>query len=210
MTSFDITIDEGAFLVKFARKTIETYINNRRKLDLPKEGISKELMKKCGAFVTLNKLVEGHKQLRGCIGIIEGRYSLLEVVRDVAISAAVEDPRFYPVEPQEMKEVVIEVSVLTPPKLLEGKKVDAPKSIEVGKHGLIIESGWYKGLLLPQVATEYSWNAEEFLSQTCIKAGFPPDAWLLPDTRIYAFEAIIFAEEEPKGKVVRLALPSCK
>ena len=119
-----------------------------------------------------------------------------------ALSAAAEDPRFPPVKLEELNSIVFEVSVLTPPELVEVEKpTDYPSKIKVGQDGLIMERGYRKGLLLPQVPVELKWNEEEFLCQTAMKAGLPPDSWLLKDSKIYKFQAIIFEEASPKGKI---------
>ena len=108
-----------------------------------------------------------------------------------------------------MDGVVFEVSVLTPPELIQVESpLEYPKKIVIGRDGLILEKGFFKGLLLPQVPVEYGWDAEEYLAQLSMKAGLPPDAWLSKDAKIYRFTAEIFREEEPKGKIVRETLPS--
>jgi len=108
---------------------------------------------------------------------------------------------------QELDEVVFEISVLTPPEIVETKKAtEYPSRIKVGKHGLIVERGMYKGLLLPQVPVEWKWDEQEFLCQCSMKAGLPPDCWLINGTRIYKFEAIVFEEEAPNGKIIRKLL----
>ena len=139
-----------------------------------------------GAFVTLNK----DHQLRGCIGNIRGTEALYQTVSRMAIAAATEDPRFPPVRPEELDQITIEISVLTPL-----KKISSPEEIQIGRDGLYIEKGFYHGLLLPQVATEYGWNREEFLQHTCLKAGLPPDAWREGATT-YSFSAQVFNEQE--------------
>jgi uncharacterized protein (TIGR00296 family) len=107
----------------------------------------------------------------------------------------------------ELGSVVFEVSVLTPPERLETKDPkEYVKSIKVGEDGLIIERGYHKGLLLPQVPIEWGWQEEEFLCQCCMKAGLPPDSWLTRDAKIYKFRAIIFDEESPNGAIKRLSL----
>ncbi|MBU1006118.1 MAG: AmmeMemoRadiSam system protein B [Candidatus Omnitrophica bacterium] len=147
------------------------------------------LKENCGAFVTIKK----HGQLRGCIGYIMAVKPLSETVKDVARSAAIGDPRFAPMTEDELKDMEIEVSALTPL-----KRISDAKEIEVGKHGLYMKRGFYSGLLLPQVATEYGWDRETFLQHTCAKAGLPTDAWKDPSTEIYTFSADVFGEEKPK------------
>ena len=136
-----------------------------------------------GAFVTLH--LRG--RLRGCIGLIEAVKPLAETIQEMALSAAFGDPRFPPLTAQEFKDIDIEISVLSP--LRQIKNVD---EIQVGVHGLYIRHGSCRGLLLPQVATEYNWDRDTFLQQTCCKAGLPPMAWKDPQTEIYVFSADIF------------------
>jgi len=123
-------------------------------------------------------------------------------VIDAALSAATRDPRFPPVAPEELEQITFEVSVLTPPEHVKVEKpTDYPSKIKVGQDGLIIEKSYCKGLLLPQVPIELDWNEEEFLCQCSMKAGMSPDSWLLKDTKIYRFQAIIFEEALPKGQI---------
>ncbi len=180
--------EDGKFLVKLARETIETFIKEKKKLKVP-ENTPDSLKEELGVFVTLNK--DG--QLRGCIGYPEPIESLVKAVIDVAISAAVNDPRFSPVTINELNDLEIEVSVLTKPVLMEAKKPEEYiEKIKIGEDGLIIERGPYKGLLLPQVAVEWGWNVEEFLYNTCVKAGLTADCWIYPDVKIYKFSSQIF------------------
>lgn len=139
---------------------------------------------RAGAFVTLRVL----GQLRGCIGYPEPALPLIEVVERCAVSAAISDPRFPAVTASEWTRIELELSVLGP---IEA--VRDISEIEPGKHGLIVELGHRRGLLLPQVATEWKWDAAEFASQTCTKAGLPKDAWQ-KGAKLYRFEAEIFGE----------------
>ena len=185
-----ISEDEGKFLIKIAREAIETFIKERKKINVP-ENTPNTLKGDMGAFVTLNK--DG--LLRGCIGYPEPIAPLVNAVIDVAISAAVNDPRFSSVTVNELDDLEIEVSVLTKPELIEVEKPEEyMDKIKVGDDGLIIERGPYKGLLLPQVALEWGWNVEEFLYNTCVKAGLTADCWLYPDVKIYKFGSQIFSE----------------
>ena len=204
--SFQLSQDEGALLVHLARRAVENYLKTRRHSGLP-EGLSEKLLEPCGVFVTINTVKNNEKELRGCIGYPYPTTPLAEAVADSAINAATQDPRFSPLEPQELDRVVFEVSVLTPPQKIEVKN---PKEyctkIKVGEDGLIIERGMYKGLLLPQVPVEWEWNEEEFLCQCCNKAGLPADYWLVQGTSIYKFQAIVFEEEKPYGSIMRKTL----
>jgi len=190
-------IEEGEKLVRYARKVIENHVKGNKIDDL------ENFEEKAGVFVTINTYPE--KMLRGCIGIPEPVMSLNKAIKEAAISAC-HDPRFPDLREEELENIIIEVTVLTPPQLIECKPKEYPKYVEVGKDGLIVEKGWYKGLLLPQVAVEYRWNAEEFLSHTCMKAGLPPDAWLDEDVKVYKFQGEVFAEEKPHGKIIKVEL----
>ena len=200
--TFQLTLEEGKFLVNLARQTVTEYLKNGKILQVP-EGVSPKLMEKAGVFVTLNSHHNnGKKSLRGCIGLPYPTTPLAKAVIEAALSAATRDPRFPPVTPQELDHIIFEVSVLTPPERVTVEKpTDYPSKIKVGRDGLIIERSYCKGLLLPQVPVEWNWNEEEFLCQCSMKAGLPPDSWLLKDTKIYRFQAIIFEEASPKGNI---------
>lgn len=201
--SFELNQNEGELLVKLARKAVEEYLKKGRVLEAPKDAPEK-LMEPCGVFVTINKVKCGRKELRGCIGYPYPSAPLLRAVIDSAISSATQDPRFYPLSADELDHVVFEVSVLTPPELVSVEKPsELPSKIKVGRDGLVVERGYYKGLLLPQVPVEWKWDEEEFLCQCCLKAGLSPDCWLLRGTKVYRFQAIIFEEVSPRGEVVR-------
>lgn len=140
-----------------------------------------------GAFVTLDRGGE----LRGCIGRITGDRPLTEVVPEMTVAAATDDPRFPPVGILEIPELHIEISVLTPPVPLEPRD---PARIVVGRDGLLVERGAARGLLLPRVAPAYRWGPVDFLMATCEKAGLPAGAWREPGTRIATFQADVFGE----------------
>lgn len=204
--SFELSQEDGEFLVKLARRAVEEYLKTKRRMSTP-ESISEKLKEPRGVFVTINGIENGTKELRGCIGYPYATDPLVYAIVQSAISAATEDPRFCPISLRELDKVVFEVSVLTPPQRIEARKAkDYPLKIRVGEDGLIVERSICKGLLLPQVPVEWKWNEEEFLCQCCIKAGLPPDSWLLEDTRLYKFQAVVFEEETPKGEVRRKTL----
>jgi len=199
--SFQLTREEGEFLVRLARRAAEEYLKTKRVIEVPKN-VSPNLMQRCGVFVTLNSIKHGRKELRGCIGLPYPTTPLARAVIESAISSATQDPRFPPVSLEELDHIVFEVSVLTPPQLVQvDRPTEYPSKIRVGRDGLIVERGYYKGLLLPQVPVEWGWNEEEFLCQCCMKAGLSPDCWLLNETKIYRFQAIIFGEKSPKGEI---------
>jgi uncharacterized protein (TIGR00296 family) len=204
--SFDISLEEGELLVKLARKAVEEFLKTKRRIP-PPENVSQNLMQPCGVFVTINSIKDEEKELRGCIGLPYPTIPLVEAVIESAISSATQDPRFHPLSLEELDNVVFEVSILTPPQLVEVKSPsEYPSKIKIGVDGLIIERGFYKGLLLPQVPVEWGWDEEEFLCQCCLKAGLPPDCWLMKGTKVYKFQAVIFEEEKPRGEVRRKIL----
>jgi AmmeMemoRadiSam system protein A len=167
-------------LKELARQTIEGVLFGKNTDEFEPTETLKE---KRGAFVTIKK----KDQLRGCIGYLKAVLPLYETIREMAIQAAFDDPRFSPLQKNEWKDINIEISVLTPM-----KKLSDVSEIMVGVHGLYIEKGPYSGLLLPQVATEHRWNSIAFLENTCYKAGLPKDAWKSKDTVIYIFSADVF------------------
>ena len=144
---------------------------------------SQRLREPRGAFVCVKKTGE----LRGCIGMLEGRGPLYETIREMAIQAAFSDPRFCALEPSELDEIEVEISVLTPM-----ERIQRPSQIEIGKHGIYIRKGYYSGLLLPQVATENGWDREQFLQWTCKKAGLQENEWRSPEVELHVFSADVF------------------
>jgi uncharacterized protein (TIGR00296 family) len=206
--AFELSLEEGSFLIELARNAVKKYLEDGKYIK-PPENTPKKLYEHCGVFVTINSIKNTQKELRGCIGYPQPTHPLVEAVIDSAINAATQDPRFYPLSLAELEKVVFEVSVLTPPEVVEATKPQEYVSkIKVGQDGLIIEKGFSKGLLLPQVPVEWGWCEEEFLCQCCVKAGLPPDSWLTKGTKIYKFNALIFEEETPKGKIERKDLPA--
>jgi uncharacterized protein (TIGR00296 family) len=204
--SFELSDEEGKFLVELARNAVKQYLTNHKHIQPPAD-TPKKLFEYCGVFVTINTLSHGEQELRGCIGYPYPTNPLIEAVIDSAIQAATGDPRFPSISAKELPNVVFEVSVLTPPELIEtSNPKEYVSKFKVGEHGLIVERGPYRGLLLPQVPVEWNWCEEEFLCQCCMKAGLPPDTWLTKGTRIYKFKGIIFEEQTPCGAVKRKTL----
>jgi hypothetical protein len=209
----ELTREDGEFLVRLARRAVERYLAEFVRVEPPPETPPK-LAERSGVFVTIEKIVRDaagvpRRVLRGCIGFPEPVMPLAEATIEAAIAAATEDPRFEPLAPGELKSVVFEVSVLSPPQPVEySKPEELLEKVKVGKHGVIVEKGLLRGLLLPQVPVEYEWGVEEYLENACIKAGLPPDAWRTAKLKVYTFEARVFAEVYPEGEVVeRLLLP---
>jgi uncharacterized protein len=186
---------EKKILLEVARRALLDAVERR---DLPEDFPESEVLQRPGgAFVTLR-----HRgRLRGCIGQFASQDPLIEVVRYCAKAAAQEDPRFEPVRAEELAEMELEISVLSPAQeiLIE--------EIEIGRHGLIVARGWQRGVLLPQVAAEFHWTTERFLEETCTKAGLEREAWRDPATRVHAFTAEVFRESEFAAEPAALQNP---
>jgi AmmeMemoRadiSam system protein A len=180
------------FLLKLARDSIQLHLKGEK--PPPLKSASPILQERRGAFVTLYR----KGRLRGCIGYLEAVKPLGQTVMEMATAAAFHDPRFSPLRGEELADLEVEISVLSPMSLIKNSD-----EIEVGKHGLYIVRGLNRGLLLPQVATEYRWDRLTFLEQTCLKAGLPPDAWKNPVTQIYVFTAQIISEQPGKPGCLR-------
>jgi len=173
-------------LLTLARRSIETYLSTGKKLEVSES--DQLLQTEMGAFVTLSE----HGQLRGCIGNMVGRQPLYLTIRDMAVEASTGDPRFAQVKLPELKDISIEISVLSP---LE--RVDSPDKIVMGTHGVMVRQGFRSGVFLPQVAQETGWSKEEFLSTLCTqKAGLPADAWKDKSTELYVYTAEVFSEKD--------------
>jgi AmmeMemoRadiSam system protein A len=172
-------------LLRLARETIEFYLERRKELDIQEN--DPVLNQNMGAFVTLH----AKDRLRGCIGNIMGRQPLYLTIRDMSIAAAFEDPRFNPVTKQEIKDINIEISVLSPL-----KKITNPDEIVLGEHGVLVKNDFTSGVYLPQVATETGWDKERFMNSLCgDKAGMKLDAWRTGACEIYVFSAVVFKED---------------
>jgi uncharacterized protein (TIGR00296 family) len=191
-----LSLDEGKKAVNFARDIVENFVKSS---SIPKSDLMGVFTNNQGSFVTIHTYP--NHDLRGCIGIPLPVMPLKEAIVEGAKSAT-RDPRFPPLEEGELDSIIIEVTILTKPELIE---VDDPKdylsSIEIGRDGLIAEQGFFKGLLLPQVPIELGWGKEEFLSHTCLKAGLLPDAWFDKKTKISKFSGQVFTEVQPRGEI---------
>ncbi len=185
MSSEILSGSDRKFLLHVAREAIRSELNGEP-FSMPAPPASPALHEHRGAFVTLHE----HGQLRGCIGNFVGTRPLYETIADMALQAAFHDPRFHPLRPDEFGEIDLEISALTP---LE--PVTDVESIEVGTHGIYLINEPYRGVLLPQVATEYGWDRYTFLDQTCLKAGMGPGCWKKPGTQILVFSAEVFGEK---------------
>ncbi|HCO11637.1 MAG TPA: hypothetical protein DIT19_00220 [Desulfonauticus sp.] len=179
--SFTLTAEEKKYLKELVKLALLEEFSSRP-VSYPSPPSAK-LEEKLGVFVTLKK--KGN--LRGCIGQIVGQKPLWQSIIEMAKAAAFEDPRFTPVQPEELEELEIEISLLSPLEPVKNLEEIIP-----GKHGIYLRQGFHSGLLLPQVATEWGFGREEFLQQTCLKAGLKPNCYLDPKTEIYIFQAEVF------------------
>jgi len=190
---------DGVVLVKTARKAVTEFLSNGNRMKLESD-LEEKFSFNSGVFVTLNN-PDG---LRGCIGFPMPEKKLSHAIIEGAIAAATEDPRFPSVKTNELNDIVFEVTVLTPPVVIDvSDPTEYLEKIKVGRDGLIIRHSFSSGLLLPQVPVEYGWNVEEFLQHTCEKAGLSRDTWKNESVKIEKFEGIIFKEETPNGAIVR-------
>ena len=193
--------EDGELAVRYARSMVEYYVKGG---DKPSLELPSHFEEMSGAFVTLNTYPEG--ALRGCVGDPVPYFPLRETLEKAA-EGAINDDRFPRVRKRELDTIIVEVSILTVPEHITVEKpLDYLDKVKVGRDGLIIEKGMYRGLLLPQVPVEWKWDVKTFLAQTCIKAGLMPDAWMEPETAIYKFSGLVFSEKKPHGEVVKKEL----
>jgi uncharacterized protein (TIGR00296 family) len=184
---------EGRLAVRMARQAIDLWVRSGEKLK-PK-GYPRVFEEPRGVFVTIHTYPE--RQLRGCIGFVEPGFPLVKAIVEAAV-ASTRDPRFPPLQENELDRVTVEVSVLTRPERVKVRKPgEYPGKVRIGRDGLIVKRGFHSGLLLPQVAGEHNLNEEDFLSHTCMKAGLPPRAWLESGTEVFRFQSLVFSEKSP-------------
>jgi uncharacterized protein (TIGR00296 family) len=194
----------GEKLVKLARKAVEKYLDESVVINADN---SYGLTQKAGVFVTLNYLSNNKEYLRGCVGFPLAEKTLHQSVIEAAIAAATQDPRFEPIDKKDIENIIFEVSVLSPPEKIEVQNPkDYKNHIKIGRDGLILKCKYGSGLLLPQVPVELNWDIDEYLANICYKAGAPPDAWLMPESQLYKFGAMIYKEFEPNGNVKKVDL----
>ena len=190
------SLPDGEKAVKFARSVLLATVNQN---PIPPTTLPESFQKNHGVFTTLHTYPSFH--LRGCIGIPEPVMPLKDALIESARSVT-RDPRFPVLQSYELSEIIVEVTILTTPEEINADvPSDLLKSIQVGRDGLIIEQGFYKGLLLPQVPVEQRWDTKTFIEQTCVKAGLPKDAWVENNTIIKTFTGQIFTEKKPFGTI---------
>jgi uncharacterized protein (TIGR00296 family) len=194
----------GEQLVRLARRAVNKYLNESVIIDC---GNLDQISQEAGVFVTLNYLSKNNEEhLRGCIGFPLPEKNLYQSLIEAAIAAATQDPRFPPVDIEELTNIIFEVSVLSSPQKIEVRNTNDYKNhIKIGRDGLILKWKNGSGLLLPQVAVELNWNVDEYLANICYKAGAPLDILLMPDSYLYKFEAIVYKELAPNGKILKVS-----
>jgi uncharacterized protein len=175
---------QGLELLRVARDSIVRHVNSQAPLTYTHD----DTPGASGVFVTIKRAGE----LRGCLGVLEMRSTLAEEVARCARDSATQDPRFAPMTPGELQNMSLDISILGP--LEEIDPLDE-RAIEIGRHGLVVEQGWRRGLLLPQVPMEWGWTREQFLRHTCRKAKIPEDAWRT-GARVYRFDAQVFGDKD--------------
>jgi len=196
------TVKDGELAVRMARAVILKKLGGKG-VEIPTT--PPNFKEDSGVFVTLNSYPG--KNLRGCIGYPEPIMALGKAISDVAVAAALRDPRFPPVRLEEMESIIIDVTLLTPPEDIRfSDEEDLVRQVRIGRDGLIAKKGFYSGLLLPQVPVEYDWSVEEFLSHTCMKAGLHPEEWRRGDVKFQRFQGKVFGEESPGGPVKEIPL----
>lgn len=199
-----LSMEDGALLVRLARRAVEEYLIHGRVIEPPEVGGA---LKYNGmTFTTIRRVLGKGYELRGCIGYLSPVEPLVKNVITTALAAALEDPRFEPLSAEELDYVVFEVSVLSIPQDVRSLGRDRALEIVIGRDGLIAEYRIYKGVLLPEVPIEFCWDEETFLSETCVKAGMGPECWLNDKVRIKKFTARVFREREPRGNIEEVDL----
>lgn len=194
-----VSLEQAKKLIKLARDSISSFFKS--KLIEISEDIRKEFSEKRGCFVSIYV----GNELNGCIGYPEPVEELWRAVAESARNAAFEDPRFPPLAESQMKDMRVELSILTKPEeIIVNKWEDYPSKVKIGKDGLVIRDEFGSGLLLPQVAVEWGWDSSSFLDNTCKKAGLEPDCWRNMKKNVFKFQAQVFTEE--KGKVIEKKL----
>jgi uncharacterized protein (TIGR00296 family) len=195
-------LEQGRQLVRAARSSIELFLMSPNFDRRIVKGTLHQFEESYGVFVTLEHYPT--RELRGCMGFPYASLPLQESIIDAAMDAAFEDPRFVSVSKKELDDLLVEVSILSKPVLVEGSESKRLRAIKVPGDGLMVAYGHYRGLLLPIVAVDHKFTKRQFLEETCRKAGLHPNYWSQPNVKLYRFETQVFREEEPNGKVIEV------
>jgi len=195
------TLKEGQHLVNVARDIVERLFDDRR----PSLDPLIQTNVKAGVFVSIHDCSTGENILRGCVGFPLPRGEFCSSLEEAAIAAATQDPRFSPISKEELGKLIFEVSVLNRPELISvAKPTDYLTMVKIGVDGLMLSWGEHSSLLLPQVALEFNWTVDEFLSNLCHKAGLTPEMWMNKDVKIYKFNCVIFRESKPRDGIYQV------
>jgi uncharacterized protein (TIGR00296 family) len=198
-----ITHDEGKQLVRIARDTVESLFQLKELFLEPSRRAGVE----AGVFVTIHGCSTNGNSLRGCIGFPFPRGDFYSSLAEAAIAAATQDPRFRPISKNELDKIIFEVSVLSRPEpITVGKPDDYLDKVKIGVDGLVFSWGKYSSLLLPQVALEFGWTVDEYLSNLSCKAGLTPDMWMADGAKIYKFACLVYKELQPRGEICRVTI----
>ena len=190
-----LSLDQGKKAIDFSRSILLATVTQK---GVPKGDLPVIFNEYHGVFTTLHTYPS--KLLRGCIGIPEPIMALKNALIE-STQSVTHDPRFPVLQAEELDHIIVEITILTKPEIITSKNTEVVNTIHVGRDGLIIEQGFFKGLLLPQVPIEQKWNAQTFIEHTCLKAGLPKDAWMNENTIIKKFTGQIFSEEKPYGAI---------
>jgi uncharacterized protein (TIGR00296 family) len=195
------TLKEGQHLVNVARDIVERLFDDRR----PSLDPLIQTNVKAGVFVSIHDCSTGENILRGCVGFPLPRGEFCSSLEEAAIAAATQDPRFSPISKEELGKLIFEISVLNRPELISvAKPTDYLTMVKIGVDGLMLSWGEHSSLLLPQVALEFNWTVDEFLSNLCHKAGLTPEMWMNKDVKIYKFNCVIFRESKPRDGIYQV------
>lgn len=193
--------EEGELLVKAARNTLELLVKSTGfKPEVVKKSMKDNFKESRGVFVTLRHYHTN--EIRGHMGFLLPEFPLYEGIVDATIGAATKDPKFIPVTEKELEDTILEVSILSRPELLKGSETKRLSSIKLGRDGMMIEYGLYKGHFMPEEIEEKKWTKKDAFEELCSIAKIPKTYWTQPNVRLYRFEVQTFKEEEPNGKVV--------
>jgi uncharacterized protein len=196
-----ITQEEGQILVRVARDSVERLFSNKG----PRSRHSVQSNVQAGVFVSIHDFSADRSTLRGCVGFPLPRGEFYSSLKEAAVAAATQDPRFMPISKEELDKVIFEVSIMNRPELIKvANPADYLDAVKVGVDGLMLSWGEYSSLLLPQVAAEFNWSVDEYLANLCYKAGLRPDMWMHQGVKIYKFSCSVYSEAKPRGEIYRV------
>jgi len=198
-----LTVKEGTILINLVRKYAITYLREGRKINFSLEAFER-FSERFGVFVTIRKEEDSKKNIIACVGYPLPAISLLQASLDATLSATIRARCFFKVGADELEDMIFEITILTPlERIVVDHPIDYTKVIKLGRDGLMVERGFHKGLLLPNLPLEFGWSPAEFLGECCTRAGLLADSWLREDIAVYKFQVQTFSRE-PNGRIVKL------